>query len=197
VDALRRDWRVIAPDWRGFGFERMGERATATGSRTISPIWTGCSALPAGFSGHARRPQHGRQRRRDVPPASARARGRSSSTWKVLGSPARARKRRPSATRAGWPSSPKSPRFATTRTSKRSPSAARNNSRLSGEKAAFLARQLGEVEADGRVEARRADPEHKLVNPVLYRSRRPKPAGARSQRTCSGWSAPNRRRWSF
>src|SRR5256885_12617309 len=43
-----------------------------------------------------------------------------------------------------------------------------NNSRLSGEKALFLARHWGRSKADGRVELA-SDPAHKLVNPVLYR----------------------------
>jgi len=43
-----------------------------------------------------------------------------------------------------------------------------NNSRLSGEKAAFLARHWGRSKPDGRVELA-SDPAHKLVNPVLYR----------------------------
>jgi len=43
-----------------------------------------------------------------------------------------------------------------------------NNSRLSGEKATFLARHWGRSKPDGRVELA-SDPAHKLVNPVLYR----------------------------
>ncbi len=42
------------------------------------------------------------------------------------------------------------------------------NPRLSGERAAFLARHWGEARADGKVRLR-SDPRHKIVNPVLYR----------------------------
>jgi len=43
-----------------------------------------------------------------------------------------------------------------------------NNSRLSVEKASFLAPHWGRSKPDGRVELA-SDPAHKLVNPVLYR----------------------------
>lgn len=43
-----------------------------------------------------------------------------------------------------------------------------NNPRLTPERAAFLAQHWGMVAAGGRV-ALRADPAHKLINPVLYR----------------------------
>jgi pimeloyl-ACP methyl ester carboxylesterase len=45
---------------------------------------------------------------------------------------------------------------------------AKNNPRLSPDRAAFLARHWGEQTAEGRVRLR-SDPAHKRVNPVLYR----------------------------
>jgi pimeloyl-ACP methyl ester carboxylesterase len=46
----------------------------------------------------------------------------------------------------------------------------RNNPRLNPERASFLARHWGKARADGRVELA-SDPAHKLVNPVLYRTK--------------------------
>ena len=43
-----------------------------------------------------------------------------------------------------------------------------NNSRLTPERSLFLAQHWGKANEDGRV-ALRADPAHKLINPVLYR----------------------------
>jgi pimeloyl-ACP methyl ester carboxylesterase len=44
----------------------------------------------------------------------------------------------------------------------------RDNSRLSADRASFLARHWGRATPDGRIELA-SDPAHKLVNPVLYR----------------------------
>jgi pimeloyl-ACP methyl ester carboxylesterase len=44
-----------------------------------------------------------------------------------------------------------------------------NNSRLSSERALFLARHWGRAKPDGRIELA-SDSAHKLVNPVLYRA---------------------------
>jgi len=73
------------------------------------------------------------------------------------------------------------------------------NPRLTPERAEFLARHWGRETEQGEV-VLRGDPAHKIVNPVLYRTRcsiatrRFTRAGRRSRRRCSGSMRPNRKR---
>ncbi len=55
--------------------ERMGEERQLLVPGLFCRSGPAARSLPAGFSGHARRPQHGRQRRRDVRRHPRRARG--------------------------------------------------------------------------------------------------------------------------
>jgi len=41
VDALKTDWQVIAPDWRGYGLSAWGP-ADCYWFPTTWAIWTGC-----------------------------------------------------------------------------------------------------------------------------------------------------------
>src|SRR6266496_3817381 len=121
VDALRRDWRVIAPDWRGFG---LTEWAKGDG------YW-----FPDYFADLDRLLDHFQAET----PATLIGHSMGGNVAAMY---------------AG---------IRPERVAKRV-----NNSRLSVEKAAFLARHWGRSKPDGRVELA-SDPAHKLVNPVLYR----------------------------
>src|SRR6266702_3528352 len=143
VDALRGEWRVIAPDWRGFG---LSEWAKGDGywfpdyfadlDRLLGHFQPAAPAVLVGHSMAATSPR--------CTPASARSASRSSSTSKALAFGARAPERRPGATRNGLASLPtRSRRFATTIPSKRSPTGCAATIRASPGRRHYFSRGTG------------------------------------------------------
>jgi pimeloyl-ACP methyl ester carboxylesterase len=169
VDALRRDWRVIAPDWRGFGLSEWAKE----GKYWFPDYFGDLDALLGHFQ----------------PGEPATLVGHSMG-GNVAGMYAGIRPERVAklVSLEGFglagPSPDKAPeRYARWLDELRGePPGFRdygsfealaerllgNNPRLSRERALFLARHWGSQKADGRV-ALASDPAHKLVNPVLYR----------------------------
>ena len=169
VDALRGDWRVIAPDWRGYGLSQWsgadsywfpdylgdldvllprlspGEPATLVGHSMGGNV----ACLYSGVRPEARREA---RESRGLRPARERS---------VAGAGA--------ATPSGSTISPRRRGFGTTRASRswrRGCSRAIRASRASAR--CFWREHWGAATPDGRV-ALRSDPAHKRVNPVLYR----------------------------
>ncbi len=169
VDALRGDWHVLAPDWRGYGL---------TGWTSADAYWypdylADLDALldqfqpgePVDLVGHSMGGNVGciyagvraqRVRRlvnleglgmRDSP--SAEAPGRYARWLEELRTPQRLRE---------YASFDELAALLRSR-----------DPRLSESRAQFLARHWGSEREDGRV-ALRSDPRHKIVNPTLYRA---------------------------
>jgi len=169
VDALRRDWRVIAPDWRGFGLSEWGRHDSywfpdyfADLDRLLDHFQPEAPVALIGHSmgGNVAAMYAGIRPERvarlinlegfGLAGASAERAPERYARW--LGELARERR--------GFRDYDSFEALAERLRA--------NNSRLSGEKASFLARHWGRVKPDGRVELA-SDPAHKLVNPVLYR----------------------------
>ena len=169
VDALRRDWRVIAPDWRGFGLSEWGRHDSywfpdyfADLDRLLDHFQPEAPVALIGHSmgGNVAAMYAGIRPERvarlinlegfGLAGASAERAPERYARW--LGELARERR--------GFHDYDSFEALAERLRA--------NNSRLSGEKASFLARYWGRVKPDGRVELA-SDPAHKLVNPVLYR----------------------------
>ena len=167
VDALRGDWHVVAPDWRGFGDSTVdctsywfpdyladlhalldvytpGEPARIVAhsmGANVGGLYAG--TMPERVSAFVNVEGFGLQ---DSDPGDAPQRYRQ---WlEQLWAP------------SVFMTYPDVASLAE-RIAKRNP-------RLSPAQADFVARVWGRVEEDGRVELR-ADPKHKLPNPVLYR----------------------------
>jgi len=167
VDALERDWHVLAPDWRGFGESEWNRDAywfpDYVGDldallETLSPT------EPARLVGHSLggnvaslyagvRPE----------------RVRCVATLEGFGI-GRTRADQAPGRYAQWleelraaPDFKRYPDFEAL--AKR---LHKHNPRLTPERAAFVARQWARVDGSGAVELR-GDPAHRLVNPVLYR----------------------------
>ena len=168
VDALRGDWRVIAPDWRGFG---LSEWARSDGywfpdyfadlDRLLEHFQPDSPAMLAGHSmgGNVAAMYAGIRPERVAKLVNLEGLG-------LTGTRAEKAPER----YARWLTELREkPAFRDYETFEALAERLRgNNSRLSGEKAAFLARHWGRSKPDGRVELA-SDPAHKLVNPVLYR----------------------------
>ena len=168
VDALRRDWRVIAQDWRGFG---LTDRAK--GGYWFPDYFADLEALLDHFGKDAPATLIGHSMGGNV--ATMYAGIRPERVAKLVNL-------------EGFGLAGASPEQAPGRykrwldeLSGEAPSfrdydsfdalAARlraNNSRLTVERAQFLAWHWGTAKPDGRVELA-SDPAHKLVNPILYR----------------------------
>jgi len=169
VDALRGDWRVVAPDWRGFG---LSDRSR-DGVFWFPDYFADLEALLAHF--HADRPAVliGHSMGGNV--ASMYAGIRPERVARLVNL-------------EGFGLAATDPRQAPQRYARwlaeisGSPPSLRDyesfdalaerlrasNARLTPGRAAFLARHWGRAGPDGRV-ALASDPGHKLVNPVLYR----------------------------
>lgn len=169
VDALRGDWHVIAPDWRGFGMTEWSK----AGSYWIPDYFADLDALLGRF--HADRPAvlvgHSMGGNVAAMYAGIRpervARLVSLEGFGLAGTdPKKAPERyaRWLAELAGEP-----PSFRDYDSFDALAARLREgNARLTPERAAFLARHWGRARPDGRIELA-SDPAHKLVNPVLYR----------------------------
>jgi pimeloyl-ACP methyl ester carboxylesterase len=169
VDALRGDWQVLAPDWRGYGLTGW----SAAGSYWYPDYFADLDRVLAHFDrnqpvnlvGHSMggniaciyagvRPKRiarlvnleGLGMRNNDP---AEAPDRYARWLEELGETQRFRDYASFAELAARLSD--------------------GNPRLSVERALFLAQHWGRERADGRIELR-SDPLHKIVNPVLYRA---------------------------
>ena len=156
VDALGEDWRVVAPDWRGYGLtDRAPRRLLLVPGLPGRPRSHARSLSPRSRS--PGRPQHGRQRRLAVRRRSPGARARGGQPRRIRPARRPMRPRRPAASRNGSTNCAVARPCATTPMPVKSRLASRsNNRRLRPERAAFLAQHWARPSADGRWESWRA-----------------------------------------
>jgi pimeloyl-ACP methyl ester carboxylesterase len=169
VDAMRGRWRVIAPDWRGFGLTEW----TKGGSYWFPDYFADLDALLDHFQPNAPATLIGHSMGGNVAamyagirPARV-ARLVSLEGFGLSGPPAAKAPQR----YARWLQelSGEAPGFRDYENFEALAERLRgNNRRLTPERSLFLARHWGLRKPDGRV-ALASDPAHKLVNPVLYR----------------------------
>ena len=167
VDALARDWHVVAPDWRGFG-----DSDRAPGGYWFPDYLADLDALLMQLSPHAPVPLVGHSLGGNV--ACLYAGIRPARVTSVVAIDAFGLADRPAEEAPGryekWLREQSAePQWrdyddwdALARRLQR------QNPRLDGAKAAFLARVLGRARDDGRI-VLAADPAHQGINPVLYR----------------------------
>jgi pimeloyl-ACP methyl ester carboxylesterase len=170
VDSLRSDWRVIAPDWRGFGLTDW----TKGGCYWFPDYFADLDALLQHFQPSEPAVVVGHSMGGNI--AAMYAGIRPERVEKIVDleglglsgtSPEKAPERyaRWLAELAGKP-----PGFRDYENFEALAERLRgNNKRLTRERSLFLARHWGRQKPDGRVELA-SDPAHKLVNPVLYRA---------------------------
>ena len=169
VDALRGDWRVIAPDWRGFGLTEW----TKTDSYWFPDYFADLDRLLDHFQAETAVRLLGHSMGGNVAAMYAGIRPERVAQLVNLEGFGMAAVRAEKAPEryARWlgelagkkPSLRDYDSFDALAERMQS-----NNSRLSRERASFLAQHWGRARSDGRVELA-SDPAHKLVNPVLYR----------------------------
>lgn len=169
VDAMRGDWRVIAPDWRGFGLTEW----TTGGGYWFPDYFADLDALLAHFQPDTPATLIGHSMGGNV--AAMYAGIRPERVAKLvslegfgLAGPAAAKAPE---RYARWLKelTDEPPGFRDYDSFEALAERLRgNNKRLSLERSLFLARHWGLSKPDGRV-ALASDPLHKLVNPVLYR----------------------------
>jgi pimeloyl-ACP methyl ester carboxylesterase len=169
VDAMRGNWRVIAPDWRGFGLTEW----TKGGGYWFPDYFADLDRLLEHFQPDAPATLIGHSMGGNV--AAMYAGVRPERVAKLVSlegfglagaAPAKAPERY-----ARWLAElrDKAPEFRDYESFEAlADRLCGNNRRLTRERALFLARYWGQAKADGRV-ALASDPAHKLVNPVLYR----------------------------
>jgi pimeloyl-ACP methyl ester carboxylesterase len=169
VDAMRGDWRVIAPDWRGFGLTGW----TKGGSYWFPDYFADLDALLDHFSRDAPATLIGHSMGGNVAGMYAGIRPAriaklvSLEGFGLAGPDASKAPER----YARWLKelSDDPPGFRDYDSFEALAERLRgNNARLTPERALFLARHWGTKTSGGRV-ALASDPLHKLVNPVLYR----------------------------
>jgi pimeloyl-ACP methyl ester carboxylesterase len=169
VDALRGDWRVIAPDWRGFGLSEWTEGGAywfpdyfADLEALLEHFHPGMPATVIGHSmgGNVAAMYAGVRPERVAKLVDLEGLGLSGTD------PEKAPERymRWLAELAQKPGFRDYENFEALAERLRG-----NNARLSKERSLFLARHWGKTKPDGRVELA-SDPAHKLVNPILYRA---------------------------
>jgi len=170
VDAMRGRWRVIAPDWRGFGLSEW----TKGGAYWFPDYFADLEGLLDHFQPGAPATLVGHSMGGNI--AAMYAGIRPDRVGKLLdleglglsgNPPDKAPERY-----ARWLGELVEDKPAFRDYENFEALAARlrgNNPRLSEERSLFLARYWGRAKADGRVELA-SDPAHKLVNPVLYRT---------------------------
>jgi pimeloyl-ACP methyl ester carboxylesterase len=169
VDAVRGRWRMIAPDWRGFGLTEW----TKGGAYWFPDYFADLDAVLAHFSRDAAVTLVGHSMGGNVAGMYAGVRPErvarlvSLEGFGLAGAgPEKAPDRY-----ARWLKelSDEPPGFRDYESFDALADRLRgNNPRLTRERALFLARHWGQAKSDGRV-ALASDPAHKLVNPVLYR----------------------------
>lgn len=169
VDALRGDWRVIAPDWRGFGLTEW----TKSDSYWFPDYFADLDRLLDHFEANTPVRLVGHSMGGNVAATYAGIRPeRVAQLINLEGfGMAAVRAEKAPERYARWlgelagkkPSLRDYASFDALAERMQS-----NNSRLSRERAVFLAQHWGRARPDGRVELA-SDPAHKLVNPVLYR----------------------------
>jgi pimeloyl-ACP methyl ester carboxylesterase len=168
VDAFERDWHVIAPDWRGFGLSEQGPGDCYWFPDYLGDLDAIVDAVspdaPVTLVGHSMGGNIALLYA-GVRPARVRAAVNLEGFGLKDSDPAQAPARY-----VRWLDQLKSPPVA-----RRYGSVAevaerlrRNNPRLDGERAAFLAEHWSRRTAQGDFEVA-GDPAHKIVNPVLYR----------------------------
>jgi pimeloyl-ACP methyl ester carboxylesterase len=170
VDCLRGDWRVIAPDWRGFGLTEW----TKGGSYWFPDYFADLEALLEHYQPRAPAMVAGHSMGGNV--AAMYAGIRPERLAKLidlegLGLSGTAPEKAPERY-ARWLAelAEDKPGFRDYESFEALAERLRgNNSRLSSERALFLARHWGRAKPDGRIELA-SDSAHKLVNPVLYRA---------------------------
>jgi pimeloyl-ACP methyl ester carboxylesterase len=170
VDALRRDWRVIAPDWRGFGLTDW----TKSDSYWYPDYLADLDRLLAHFQPDSPATLIGHSMGGNVAAIYAGVRpGRVARFVNLEGfglngataDQAPGRYAKWLAELAGDP-----PSFRDYDSFEAlADRLCGNNPRLARDRALFLARHWGKAKPDGRVELA-SDPAHKFVNAVLYRS---------------------------
>ena len=169
VDALRGDWRVIAPDWRGFGLSEWAKSDSywfpdyfADLDRLLDHFQAEAPVTLIGHSmgGNVAAKYAGIQPERVAHLINLEGLGLTG---------ARAEKAPERYARWLGELGGEKPAFRDYDSFEALAERLRGkNSRLSSERASFLARHWGRAKPDGRVELA-SDPAHKLVNPVLYR----------------------------
>jgi pimeloyl-ACP methyl ester carboxylesterase len=169
VDALRGDWRVIAPDWRGFGLTEWAKRD----SYWFPDYFADLESLLDHFQPEAPVALVGHSMGGNVAAMYAGIRpGRVTKLVNLEGfGMAGARAEQAPQRYARWLGelAGEKPSFRDYESfDALAERLCANNPRLSREKASFLARHWGAAKPDGRVTLA-SDPAHKLVNPVLYR----------------------------
>jgi pimeloyl-ACP methyl ester carboxylesterase len=168
VDALTRDWHVIAPDWRGFGLSGWG----SAGSYWFPDYLADLDALLTHFSPDGPVNLLGHSMGGNVACLYAGARSERIATLVNLegfGLVAADPQAAPGRYEKWLQELPREHRFRDYASF--DVLAARliaTNRRLTPERAAFLARHWGGEGPDGKVRLH-SDPRHKIVNPVLYR----------------------------
>lgn len=167
VDALRSEWHVIAPDWRGFGLSEW------QGRPYWFPDYLGdleslldryCPTEPAQLVGHSMGGNVACLYAGVRSPRVARV-----ATLEGFGMEATEPHAAP-ARYAQWLDQLRSTPWFKTYAGRDELALRlrRDNPRLPAQRAAFLAEHFGRQGADGRIEIA-GDPYHKLINPVLYR----------------------------
>ncbi|HEU4623002.1 MAG TPA: alpha/beta hydrolase [Burkholderiaceae bacterium] len=172
VDALKKPWRVFAPDWRGFGLSGRTTTGPGTASYWFPDYFADLESILDTFLPDD--PVHlvGHSMGGNVACIYAGIRPQRVTTLTSLdgmGLPAARAEQAPSRY-ARWLDALRSPE--TMRTYGDLDAVAdrlkRNNPRLSTERAQYLARHWARCNTDGQWEIL-GDPAHKLPNPVLYR----------------------------
>ena len=170
VDCLRGNWRVIAPDWRGFGLTEW----TKGGAYWFPDYFADLEALLEHYQPRAPAVVLGHSMGGNV--AAMYAGIRPERIAKLvdlegLGLSGTAPEKAPERY-ARWLTelAEDRPGFRDYENFEALAERLRcNNPRLTKERSLFLARHWGRAKPDGRVELA-SDPAHKLVNPVLYRA---------------------------
>jgi len=167
VDALRGEWDIYAPDWRGYGLTDRGKSDCYWFPDYIADLDFLLREISGGeiSSGTASAAMSPR-----CTPESGRSGSRGWSTWKALGLAATRPGQAPERYARWLDELHEPPRLRPYRNFQElAERLQQGNRRLTPERAEFLARHWGRETEQGEVVLRGAAPAHKIVNPVLYR----------------------------